>query len=199
MAHESSKSKENSSRLPVGEILSARGALEASDQQIETRKLHEIVELLWLPESLSEKEMSARILRALDLYEDLKPDGSAESMLATQMVGTHPAAQECLRRAAREDQTFEGRDMAFKHANKLMTLYIQQLATLDKHRGKDQQKVTVEHVHVHPGGQAVVGNLEMDQRGKTNSNAPETVEHLQDVSTPVDTTEKKTSKIRRSD
>ena len=28
---------------------------------------------------------------------------------------------------------------------------------LNKHRGKGQQKVTVEHVHVHSGGQAVVG------------------------------------------
>jgi hypothetical protein len=28
---------------------------------------------------------------------------------------------------------------------------------LGSHRGKGQQKVTVEHVHVHSGGQAVVG------------------------------------------
>ena len=27
-------------------------------------------------------------------------------------------------------------------------------------RGKGQQKVTVEHVHVHPGGQAIVGTVE---------------------------------------
>ena len=51
MGNKSSKPKQNRSRLPVGEILSARAALDASDQQIETRKLHEIVELLWLPES----------------------------------------------------------------------------------------------------------------------------------------------------
>jgi hypothetical protein len=28
---------------------------------------------------------------------------------------------------------------------------------LNRHRGKGQQKVTVEHVHVHSGGQAIVG------------------------------------------
>ena len=33
------------------------------------------------------------------------------------------------------------------------------METLDKHRGKGQQKVTVEHVHVEAGGQAVVGNV----------------------------------------
>ena len=31
---------------------------------------------------------------------------------------------------------------------------------LNRHRGKGQQKVTVEHVHVHEGGQAIVGNVE---------------------------------------
>jgi hypothetical protein len=34
------------------------------------------------------------------------------------------------------------------------------LDALNKHRGKGQQKVTVEHVHVHAGGQAVVGTIE---------------------------------------
>jgi hypothetical protein len=31
---------------------------------------------------------------------------------------------------------------------------------LNHHRGKGQQKVTVEHVHVHSGGQAIVGPVE---------------------------------------
>ena len=33
------------------------------------------------------------------------------------------------------------------------------LDALNRHRGKGQQKVTVEHVHVHSGGQAIVGNV----------------------------------------
>jgi len=33
------------------------------------------------------------------------------------------------------------------------------LEALNKHRGKGQQKVTVEHVHVHQGGQAIVGHV----------------------------------------
>jgi hypothetical protein len=31
---------------------------------------------------------------------------------------------------------------------------------LNRHRGKGQQKVTVEHVHIHSGAQAVVGVVE---------------------------------------
>jgi hypothetical protein len=34
------------------------------------------------------------------------------------------------------------------------------LDALNRHRGKGQQKVTVEHVHVHSGGQAIVGTVE---------------------------------------
>ena len=81
-------------------------------------------------------------------------------MLAKQMIATHSAAMECLRRAMIPDQIFEGRDQNLKHAEKLLALYAKQLEALDKHRGKGQQKVTVEYVHVAPGGQAVVGNIE---------------------------------------
>lgn len=38
--------------------------------------------------------------------------------------------------------------------------YASLLEALNRHRGKGQQKVTVEHVHVYAGGQAVVGNVE---------------------------------------
>jgi hypothetical protein len=34
------------------------------------------------------------------------------------------------------------------------------LEALNRHRGKGSQKVAVEHVHVHEGGQAIVGNVE---------------------------------------
>src|SRR5215467_9650868 len=37
--------------------------------------------------------------------------------------------------------------------------------TLNRHRGKGQQKVTVEHVHMHAGGQAVVGTVETPGEG----------------------------------
>ena len=80
-------------------------------------------------------------------------------MLAAQMISTHNAAMECLRRAMTEAQTFEGRDQNLKHAAKLLGLYERQLAALDKHRGKGQQKITVEHVTVEAGGQAIVGNV----------------------------------------
>lgn len=156
--------KRDKLKLPVAKLLPVDLAVDAPGIQVEFRKLDEIVDMLWLPASLSEDERNARIIRAIELYEGLKPDGSAEGMLAAQMVGTHSMALECLRRASIEGQGIESRDQNLKHAQKLMALYAQQLTALDKHRGKGQQKVTVEYVNVEPGAQAIVGNVETGSR-----------------------------------
>ena len=57
------------------------------------------------------------------------------------------------------EQTFEGRSDNLSQANKLSRTYAVLLDALNRYRGKGQQKVTVEHVHVHAGGQAVVGTV----------------------------------------
>ena len=82
-----------------------------------------------------------------------------EGMLAAQLVACHNASMECYRRAMIDEQTFEGRQDSLNQANKLSRTYATLLEALNRHRGKGQQKVTVEHVHVHDGGQAVVGNV----------------------------------------
>ena len=166
-------------RLPVNKLYPVNLLVKVDDQIVEGRKLNEIAELLWLPGSLDKEERNARIVRAVELFESLKPADGAETMLAAQMVGTHTAALECLRRAAVDGQTFAGRDMALKHGQKLMALYAKQLETLNKHRGKGQQKVTVEHVNVAAGGQAIVGNV--DTGGRTSITSPAAIEHSPEI------------------
>src|SRR5215203_2938113 len=90
----------------------------------------------------------------------IKPKGVVEGMLAAQMVAAHSASMECYRRAMLKDQTFEGRKESLSQANKLSRTYTMQIEALSRYRGKGQQKVTVEHVHVHAGGQAVVGAVD---------------------------------------
>jgi hypothetical protein len=51
-------------------------------------------------------------------------------------------------------------DLYLAQANKLSRTYATLLEALNRHRSKGQQKVTVEHVHVYSGGQAVVGMVE---------------------------------------
>ena len=53
------------------------------------------------------------------------------------------------------DQAFESRRESFNQANKLSRTHATLLEALNRHRGKGQQKVTVDHVH--SGEQAVVG------------------------------------------
>lgn len=96
----------------------------------------------------------------LAALEAIAPRDGVEGMLAAQMIGTHETAMECLGRGMVEGQSFEGRDMNLKHAEKLLQIYARQVEVLDKHRGKGQQKITVEHVTVEAGGQAIVGNVE---------------------------------------
>ena len=81
-------------------------------------------------------------------------------MMAAQLLAAHNAAMECYRRAMLGEQTFEGRRETLNQANKLSRTYATLLEALNRHRGKGQQKVTVEHVHVHAGGQAMVGVVE---------------------------------------
>jgi hypothetical protein len=83
-----------------------------------------------------------------------------EGMIAAQLIAAHNAAMECYRRAMIGEQTFEGHRENLTQANKLSRTYAVLLDALNRHRGKGQQKVTVEHVHVHSGGQAVVGVVE---------------------------------------
>ena len=80
--------------------------------------------------------------------------------MAAQLIAAHNAAMECYRCAMVEDQTIKSWQENLNQANKLSRTSATLLEALNKHRGKGQQKVTVEHVHVHDGGQAVVGNVE---------------------------------------
>ena len=88
------------------------------------------------------------------------PRDETEGMIGAQLLAAHNAAMECYRRAMIKEQSFEGRRENLNQASKLSRTYTSLLEALNRHRGKGQQKVTVEHVHVHSGGQAVVGVVE---------------------------------------
>ncbi len=91
------------------------------------------------------------------------PRDTLEGLLAVQMVATHNAAMEMLRRAMVLNQTFEGSNTAVNQATKLLRTFATQMEALNRHRGKGQQKMMVEHVHVHRGGQAIVGQVNRDK------------------------------------
>lgn len=117
------------------------------------------INALWIPDKSDKEAVSKAMDLAVEALAELKPRDAAEGMLAAQMIASHEAAMECMRRAMLPNQTFEGRDQNLKHAAKMMSLYERQLAALDKRRGGGRQKITVEHVTVQAGGQAIVGDV----------------------------------------
>jgi peptidyl-tRNA hydrolase len=133
----------------------------------------------------------ATILDAMDSLRAIEPRDNFERMLGAQMVACHHAAMECFRLAMNPNQTFSGRDMSLKHAVKLMAAHARHLETLNKHRGKGQQRVIVEHVNVEAGGQAIVGNVESGAKTR-NPSDPAAIEHAPEKPMEILKSKKKT-------
>ena len=96
---------------------------------------------------------------AVALLNGIQPRDEIEGMLAVQMIGVHNLAMETLKRAMITDQTFEGRQANVNYATKMLRTYTAQMEAFKRYRTGGQQKVTVEHVHVNEGGQAIVGTV----------------------------------------
>lgn len=122
--------------------------------------IFQLGQLHMVDDGTGEAKWIERLHGAIDLLTGLAPAGEMEGMLAVQMVAVHEAALRCLNRALAGDagEPFRGRDL--NQASRLCGLYLRQVAALDRRRGRNQQKVRVEHVHVEAGGQAVVGHVE---------------------------------------
>jgi hypothetical protein len=85
----------------------------------------------------------------------IAPRDALEGMLAVQMVSVHNVAMERLRRAT---VTLElGEETYVNAATKLLRAFAALVEALDRHRGKAQSAMVVEHLHVEKGAQAIVG------------------------------------------
>ena len=117
---------------------------------------NQAIRTLWLKNSDAD-EIRRQRHAAIDALIGISPRDELEGMIAAQLIACHSASMECYRRAMIGEQTFEGRRENLNQANKLSRTYATLLEALNRHRGKGTQRVTVEHVHVHEGGQAIVG------------------------------------------
>jgi hypothetical protein len=121
---------------------------------------NQVMQSGWYPNKMDPEQRQKMHFGFLCFMSGVEPKDELEGMLASQLLASHNAAMECYRRAMLPEQTFEGRRENLGQANKLSRTHATLLEALNRHRGKGQQKVTVEHVHVHEGGQAIVGNVE---------------------------------------
>lgn len=119
---------------------------------------HSLVEGL-AQATTSKGELQERPLNdALAVVQALQPQDEAEAMLAAQMAMVHQAVMHSARRLQHCDtlQQLEAHDRCL---NRLSRTYAAQMDALKRYRSGGQQRMTVEHVHVHEGGQAIVGTV----------------------------------------
>ena len=136
----------------------------SEDPDFATRLISQISGGQFMGDCLDQPELEVRAHAIKAALSGISPKNELEGMLAAQMIATNNAAFECLRRAMARDQIPHGTDQHLKHAEKLMALFTRQLDAFNKLRGKGGQKITVEHVNVEAGGQAVVGNVQVGDK-----------------------------------
>jgi hypothetical protein len=101
-----------------------------------------------------------RVNAAIALVAEIQPKDPIEAMLVNQMVSIHMLVMDSARFASLKNQSFEATTLYLREVNKLTRTFTAQMDALNKHRGKGQQKMIVEHIHVNEGGQAVIGNID---------------------------------------
>jgi len=82
-----------------------------------------------------------------------------ETMLAAQMAAVHNVTVIYARRLTIADTLMEA-EAAERSFNKLARTFTTQMEALKRYRTGGEQKVTVQHVDVQDGGQAIVGNVQ---------------------------------------
>jgi hypothetical protein len=95
---------------------------------------------------------------ALSVIRGVEPRDQVEAMLAAQMAAVHMATM-MLARRLNHVETIPQQDAAERALNKLARTFSTQVEALKRYRTGGTQKVTVEHVTVSAGGQAIVGNV----------------------------------------
>ncbi len=104
----------------------------------------------------------------LSLVIGVEPRDQVEAMLATQMAAVHLAIMTSARRLANVENIPQ-QDSAERAFNKLARTFASQVEALKRYRTGGEQKVTVEHVTVNEGGQAIVGNVSHGGRGASKN------------------------------
>lgn len=92
----------------------------------------------------------------LSVVRGVQPRDELEAMLAVQMGAIHQATM-MLARRLNHVANIPQQDAAERALNKLARTYSTQMQALKRYPTGGQQKVTVEHVTVNDGGQAIVG------------------------------------------
>jgi hypothetical protein len=127
--------------------------------------------------SKGSKPDEATINFMLSIVKGIEPRDQIEAMLAAQMSAVHMAVMTFARQLAHVE-TIEQQDSAESAFNKLTRTFAMQIEALKRYRVGGEQKVTVQHVTVGEGGQAIVGNVTQGQTEGAPKKAKASPAHL---------------------
>lgn len=97
-------------------------------------------------------------------YASIGPSDALESAIARVTVGVMNGAMDCFGRASRNDASPKAQQAYLGLGIKASLAVAELVEAFDKHRGRDRPKVAVAQVNVQSGGQAIVGNVERQER-----------------------------------
>ena len=105
-------------------------------------------------------EMDPHFVRAVAVaMGDFKPRDTVEGMMAVQIVSLHFQIQKMMEKST-ASPFIDSQNSYLNMATKLMKVFSAQLEMFRKYRQKGEQRMIVEHVNVHSGGQAIVGHVQ---------------------------------------
>jgi hypothetical protein len=98
----------------------------------------------------------ATLNAALAIIDSMQPRSELQALLAVQVIATGFAGLRFLRQSHRQ-MTEDYINVYGSYAIKLLRLQNEMIQTFDRYRRGNKQTVEVRHVHIHSGGQGVVG------------------------------------------
>jgi len=98
--------------------------------------------------SLTDEEKKQQKFMLVGAVMGMKPADEFESMIIGQMIGVHNMAMEMMRRSMIEGQPVGIVNECINHTNKLCRTHATLIEALNRHRGKGQQKITVEYSNI---------------------------------------------------
>jgi hypothetical protein len=154
----------------------AHGALGTADMDFLIRFLSQLANASSQGREVDEEGINFM----LSVIKSIQPQDQIEAMLAAQMAAVHVATMTFARRLAHVEN-IQQQDSAERAFNK--RTYAAQMEALKRYRTGGEQKVTVQHVTVSEGGQAIVGNVTQGQRAGAPDKAAASPPPLADART----------------
>lgn len=125
------------------------------DRELASMELSGVVSGALAPSNRNPEQIRALV----SLYREIGVQNPIESMLISQMATVHNHAMKLMAKATEISSVTSG-ETVVNMANRLMRTFAAQVEAFEKLKRGGKQVIKVDHVHVHEGGQAIVGNIQ---------------------------------------